>query len=121
MYDKAGKESQYIVSRPRPDSDPPFGSDREPRRDVSPLPRPSTSAIFASFPCASNLHNHQLQKHILLIYDAHSPVNAKQKVKKKRFWEPSILPISSCGFFKSSSVRRMSSSIFQYPKKASEP
>ena len=26
---KTGKESQYIVSRPRPDSDQPFGSDRE--------------------------------------------------------------------------------------------
>ena len=29
MSDKAGKESQYIVSRPELDSDPPFGSDRE--------------------------------------------------------------------------------------------
>ena len=27
--DKAGKESQYIVSRPKLGSDPPFGSDRE--------------------------------------------------------------------------------------------
>ena len=26
---KKGKESQYIVSRPRPGSDPPFGLDRE--------------------------------------------------------------------------------------------
>ena len=26
---KTGKESQYIVSRPGPSSDPPFGSDRE--------------------------------------------------------------------------------------------
>ena len=26
---KTGKESQYIVSRPEPGSDPPFGSDRE--------------------------------------------------------------------------------------------
>ena len=26
---KTGKEPQYIVSRPRPGSDPPFGSDRE--------------------------------------------------------------------------------------------
>ena len=26
---KTGKESQYIVSCPRPGSDPPFGSDRE--------------------------------------------------------------------------------------------
>ena len=29
MSDKAGKESQYIVSRPEPGSDPPSGSDRE--------------------------------------------------------------------------------------------
>ena len=26
---KKGKESKYIVSRPRPSSDPPFGSDRD--------------------------------------------------------------------------------------------
>ena len=26
---KTGKESQYIVSRPEPGSNPPFGSDRE--------------------------------------------------------------------------------------------
>ena len=29
MYDKAGKESQFIVLRPRLGSDPPLGSDRE--------------------------------------------------------------------------------------------
>ena len=33
MSDKAGKESQYIVSRLEPGSDPPFGSDRESERD----------------------------------------------------------------------------------------
>ena len=30
---KTGKESQYIVSRPRPGSDSSFGSDRESGRD----------------------------------------------------------------------------------------
>ena len=29
MFDKAGKESQYMFSRPEPGSDPPIGSDRE--------------------------------------------------------------------------------------------
>ena len=29
MSDKAGTESQYIVSRPEPGSDPPSGSNRE--------------------------------------------------------------------------------------------
>ena len=29
MSEKGSKESQYIVSRPRPGSDPPFGSDWE--------------------------------------------------------------------------------------------
>ena len=30
---KSGKESQYMVSHPELDSDPPIGSDRESRRD----------------------------------------------------------------------------------------
>ena len=34
MSDKASKESQYIVSRPGPGSDPLFGSDWESRRDI---------------------------------------------------------------------------------------
>ena len=32
---KSGKESQYMVSHPELDSDPPIGSDRESRRDIS--------------------------------------------------------------------------------------
>ena len=32
---KIGKESQYIVLRPRLGSDPPFGSDRESRHDIN--------------------------------------------------------------------------------------
>ena len=31
---KTGKESQYIVSRPEPGSDPPIGSDRESGGDI---------------------------------------------------------------------------------------
>ena len=34
MSDKAGKESQYIVSRPETSSDPPIGSERESRCDM---------------------------------------------------------------------------------------
>ena len=37
MSEKAGKESQYIVSRPGTGSDPPFGSDREFERDSEPI------------------------------------------------------------------------------------
>ena len=41
---KTGKESQYIVSRPGLDSDPPFGSDRESGCDILLI------RLF-SFPC----------------------------------------------------------------------
>ena len=33
MSDKAGKQSQYVISRPELDSDPPIGSDRDSGRD----------------------------------------------------------------------------------------
>ena len=33
MFEKVSKESQYMTSRPGTGSDPPFGSDREARRD----------------------------------------------------------------------------------------
>ena len=35
MSDKAGKESQYIVSCPKTDSDPPIGSDRGSGCDIN--------------------------------------------------------------------------------------
>ena len=35
MSDKAGRESQYLISCPELDSDPPIGSDRDSGRDMS--------------------------------------------------------------------------------------
>ena len=34
MSDKAGRESQYLISRPELDSDPPIGSDRDSGCDI---------------------------------------------------------------------------------------
>ena len=52
---KTGKESQYIVSRPEPVSDPPFGSDRESGCDKKLTPQEVRSPL----PDCKN-HGHQL-------------------------------------------------------------
>ena len=35
MSDKAGRKSQYLISQPELDSDPPIGSDRDSGRDTA--------------------------------------------------------------------------------------
>lgn len=74
---------------------------------------PPTNAIFTSFPCASDftIPNWKDQWHWWL-QKRNLKVNTKQKAKKKNDkLEPWHLPGGSWGFFKSSSVNKLSSSI----------
>ena len=46
MSDKAGRESQYLISRPKLDSDPPIGSNRDSGHDRVVVDRLTKSAHF---------------------------------------------------------------------------